>query len=110
MLFEKRFDMLSQFLLSSRTQKVIFYPLVLGQQPLISLQIQKFNKAWKYILISLKTFLIYDYVYISPPKNKSKKTRTNFDLTTDSLIEKYSTISIKFEIYISQLITNILRK
>ena len=39
--------------------------------------------------------------------NKRKKTETNFDLTTDSLIEKYSSISIKFKIRISQLIVKI---
>ena len=36
-------------------------------------------------------------------KTKKKKNRTNFDLTTDSLIEKYWTISIKVKIHISQL-------
>ena len=36
--------------------------------------------------------------------------RDNFDLTTDSLIEKYQTNSIKFKILISQLIVKILFK
>ena len=46
------------------------------------------------------------------PKNtsKTKIIGTNFDLTTDSLIENYSTISIKFKIHVSQLITKILLK
>ena len=46
------------------------------------------------------------------PKNtkNTKKARTNFDLTTDPLIEKYQTISIKFKIHISQLIAKILLK
>ena len=39
--------------------------------------------------------------------NKTKKTGTNFDLTTDFLIKKYETISIKFKIRVSQLIANI---
>ena len=47
-------------------------------------------------------------------KNNNKKTTrnwTNFDLTTDSLIEKYQPISIKFKICIFQLIDDIeLRK
>ena len=42
--------------------------------------------------------------------NKTKKTGTNLDLTSDSLIEKYWTISIKFKIRISQLIAKILLK
>ena len=41
MFFKGRFDMLSQCFLSSK--KVIFYLLVLGQQPLIALQIQSFH-------------------------------------------------------------------
>ena len=40
-------------------------------------------------------------------KKKEKKNRTNFDLTTDSLIEKYCTISVKFKICLSQLIVKI---
>ena len=40
---EKRFDMLNQCLLLSITEKVISYSLVLRQQPLIALQIQKFH-------------------------------------------------------------------
>ena len=36
-----------------------------------------------------------------------QKTGTNFDLTTDPLIEKYQTISIKFRIRISQLLAKI---
>ena len=36
-----------------------------------------------------------------------QKTGTNSDLTTDPLIEKYQTISIKFRIRISQLIAKI---
>ena len=46
------------------------------------------------------------------PKNtsKTKKTGRNFDLTTDSLIEKYQTILIKSKIRISQLIAKILLK
>ena len=35
--------------------------------------------------------------------NKTKKSGINFDLTTDSLIEKYCTISIKYKFCISQL-------
>ena len=42
--------------------------------------------------------------------NKTKRTKTNFDQTTDSLIEKYYTISIRFKIRISQLIAKILLK
>ena len=43
-------------------------------------------------------------------KKRKKKNGTNFDLTTDSLIEKYQTISIKFKIPISQLIAKNLLK
>ena len=39
--------------------------------------------------------------------SKTKKNGTNFDLATDSLIEKHQTISIKFKIRISQLIAKI---
>ena len=39
-----------------------------------------------------------------------QKNRTNFDVTTDHLIEKYQTISIKFRICISQLFDKILLK
>ena len=42
--------------------------------------------------------------------NKTKKTRTNFDLTTDYSIEKYLTVSIKFKIPIFKLIAKILLK
>ena len=42
--FLKRFDMLSQWLILSITKKVIFYLLVLEQQPpLIALQVQNFH-------------------------------------------------------------------
>ena len=42
--------------------------------------------------------------------NKTKKNRTNFDLTTDYSIEKYLTVSIKFKIPIFKLIAKILLK
>ena len=42
--------------------------------------------------------------------NKTDNTRTNFDLTTDSLTEKYETISIKFQICISQFSAKFLLK
>ena len=46
-----------------------------------------------------------------PKKNTNQtKSGTNFDLTTNSLIEEYETILIKFKICISQLITKILLK
>ena len=78
--------MLSQCLVPSITKKVISYLLVLGQQSLIALQI--FIKLFQYILKSLKTFLIQSYLYsITKNTNKTKKTWTNFDLTTDFLIE-----------------------
>ena len=41
--FLKRFDMLRQCLVPSITKKVNSYSLVLGQQPLIALQIQNFH-------------------------------------------------------------------
>ena len=42
------------------------------------------------------------------PKNANKiKKRTNFDVTTDSLIEKFLTISIKFKIRISLVLAKI---
>ena len=45
------------------------------------------------------------------PKNtNTTKNRTNFDLTTDSLIDKYQAILMKFKIGISQLFANILHK
>ena len=43
-----------------------------------------------------------------PNRNKTKKIRTNLDLTADSWIEKYETILKKFEIRIFQLIAKIL--
>ena len=46
-----------------------------------------------------------------PKKYKQdKKNRINFNVITDSLIEKYLTISIKFKIRISQLTGTILLK
>ena len=41
---------------------------------------------------------------------KKKKNETNFDLTADSLIEKYQTISLNFKICISQLVAKLLLK
>ena len=41
--FKKRYDMLSQCLVVSITKKVSSHSLVLGQQPLIALQIQNFH-------------------------------------------------------------------
>ena len=43
LVFQKRFEMLSQCLVQSMTKKIIYYLLVLGQQPLIVLQIQNFH-------------------------------------------------------------------
>ena len=43
-------------------------------------------------------------------KKKEKKVGTNFDLTTDSVIEKYQAILTKFKIRISQIIAKILPK
>ena len=43
-------------------------------------------------------------------KTKKRKIGINFDLTKDSLIEKYWAISIKFKICTSQLIAKILLK
>ena len=61
--FHKRFHMLSQCLVPSITKKVISYLLVLGQQPLITFQIQNFKYVFQYILLrSLETFLIRNYV------------------------------------------------
>ena len=42
--------------------------------------------------------------------NKTRKTGTKFEPTTDSLIEKYETILIKLKICISQFIAKILLK
>ena len=46
------------------------------------------------------------------PQNtsKAKKLRLNFELTADSLIEKYQSISIKFKIQICGFFNNILLK
>ena len=46
------------------------------------------------------------------PKNtgKAKKPGIDFDLITDSFIEKFEAISIKFKIRISQLIAKLLLK
>ena len=40
-------------------------------------------------------------IVISKNTDKTKKSRANFGLKTDSLIEKYQTISMKFKIRIS---------
>ena len=50
--------------------------------------------------------IIRNFFYSNTKKtNKTnKKTGTNFDLTTDNLIEKYHIISVIFEIRISQQI------
>ena len=47
-----------------------------------------------------------------PKKNMQDKRKNgkNFGLTTDSLIEKYQTISINFKIRVSQLIAKIERE
>ena len=58
--------MLSQCLVPSIIKKVISYKSVLGQQPLITLQIQNFQ----YILKSLETFLIRNYYYSNVKKYK----------------------------------------
>ena len=42
--------------------------------------------------------------------NMTKNTGTNFDLKTDSLIEKYKNNSLKFKIRISQLSVKVLPK
>ena len=42
--------------------------------------------------------------------NKTKNIGTNFHLTSDFLIEKYQTISVKFKTHIFQLIAKILLK
>ena len=86
--------MLSQCQVPSLTKSVISYLLVLGQQPLIALQIKIFIKVFQYILKSLQTVLIRNYfdsntTVIPKNTNKTKKAKANFDLTTDSLIEKY---------------------
>ena len=49
-------------------------------------------------------------IIISKNKNKAKKSETNFDLTADSFIKKYQSISIKDKIGISQLIAKIEHK
>ena len=77
--------MLSQCLVPSITKKVISYSLVLGQQPLIALQIQIFFEVFQYILKSTETFLTQRYFYNNPKNtNKTKKTGTNCNLTVDS--------------------------
>ena len=66
MLFTKSFDKLSQCLLPSITKKR-------DVQPLIALQIQIFIKVFQYILKSIETFLIQNYVYNNTKKYKSDK-------------------------------------
>ena len=57
---------------------------------IIEKKIQNFHKVSQYILKSLETFLIRIYSIEMPKKsNKTRKARTTFVLTTDSLIEKY---------------------
>ena len=71
--FKTRDDMLSQCLVLPITKKVIFYKLVLRQQPLI-------------VLIKIR---IRQKKIKNKNKNKTKKkNRTNFDLTIDCLFEK----------------------
>ena len=77
--------MLSQYLVSSITKKVVSYLLVLGQQPLIAFQTQIFIKIFQYSLKSIEAFLIPHYFMVIPKyTNKTKKNGTDFDLTTDS--------------------------
>ena len=47
---------------------------------------------------------------MSKKTSKTKRAGINFDLTTDFLMEKYYTISIKFKIHYSQLIAKLLLK
>ena len=68
-----------------------------------------FNKIFLYILKPLETFLARNYFYSNAKKYKWDE-KSRFDLTTDSLIEKYETISIKIKIRISQFIVKILLK
>ena len=76
--------------------------MVLGQKPLIAVKIQTshFN-----ILKSIETFLFQSYSN-AKNTNKTKKPRTNFDLTTYSEIRNIKL----FKIHISQLIANVLLK
>ena len=82
--------MLSQCRVLSITKKVISYLLVLGQQPLMALQIQDLSiKCFNYTSKSPETLLTQTiFVVMSRNTNKVEKTGTNFDLTTDSSIEK----------------------
>ena len=71
------------------TENVNFYSLVLGQQSFKALYLNKcFSEVFQYILKSLKTFSLI----ISKNTKiqiRQKRTWTNFDLTTETLIEKY---------------------
>ena len=93
-------------------QKSHFLPVGSGTTTTYSPSNTKFSLQC--ILKSIKTFLIQSYFYsnivILKNTKKTKKTGTNFDLTTDSSIEKYYTILIKFKIRISQLIAKILKQ
>ena len=57
-------------------------------------------KVLHYILKSTKLFLIQNYFYSNAKKYKLDEILTNFDLTTDSQIEKHYTILIIFKIRI----------
>ena len=84
--------MLSQYLVPSN-RKVIFYSLVLGRQPLITLQIQNFHQRLAIYKI-IRNFFIFEIISILMSKNtnNAKKNGTKFDLATDSLIKKYKNI------------------
>ena len=62
--------MLNQYLVSSITKKVNSYLLVLGQQPLIALQIQNFHQSTSMYPKIKETFLIQNYFYRNVKKYK----------------------------------------
>ena len=81
--------MLSLCILPSITTKVISYLLVLGQQQVIALQMQHFYfSIWMFLKII-------------------RNTGTDFNLTINSLIGKYWTISKMFKISVFQIIVKI---
>ena len=105
--------MLRQCLVLSITKKGISYALFLfwDKNHLQPYKYKVFIKVFQYILKLVETFLIRNYFYSNAKKYKQdKNNRINFNVITDSLIEKYLTISIKFKIRISQLTATILLK
>ena len=83
--------MLGQCLVPSLTKKNYFLLVGSEKTAIYSPLNTIFNEVFQCILKSLEAILIRNYISIAMPKNKNKteKTWTKFDLTSNTLLEKY---------------------